>query len=123
MVGMSGPRPRWSLVAGAIVATVALGLALLGTRASGGTPTLALRSIGTFDSPIYVASAPGAGGFLYVVEQGGTISVVDHGTVRAQPFLDIQQRVLAGGEQGLLSMAFDPRYRTNHLLYAAYTRD
>jgi hypothetical protein len=104
------------------VAALAVGLALLGTRASGGTATLGLHSIGTFDSPIYVTHAPGAGGCLYVVEQGGTIRVLDHGTVRPRPFLNIRGRVLAGGEQGLLSMAFDPGFRSNHLLYVAYTR-
>src|SRR3954453_1077961 len=120
-MGGRGRRSRWALVAGAIVAAVAVGLTLVGSRASGGTPTLGLRSVGTFDSPIYVTHAPGAGRFLYVVEQGGSIRVVDHGTVRPGPFLDIHNRVLSGGEQGLLSMAFDPRYRSNHLFYAAYT--
>lgn len=100
-----------------------LGVTLLGGIASGRTPTLSLRSVGTFSSPIYVTYAPGAGGFLYVVEQGGTISVVDHGHVSAQPFLDIHRRVLSGGEQGLLSMAFDPKYQRNHRFYVAYTRD
>ena len=119
---MSGHPRRWSLVAGALVAVLAGALALLGDRASGGSPTLSLRSKGTFSSPIYVTHAPGAGGFLYVVEQGGTIRVIDHGTVKRQPFLNIQNRVLSGGEQGLLSMAFDPRYRSNHLFYAAYTK-
>jgi len=119
---VSGHPRRWSLVAGALVAVLAGALALLGDRASGGSPTLSLRSKGTFSSPIYVTYAPGAGGFLYVVEQGGTIRVIDHGTVKRQPFLNIQNRVLSGGEQGLLSMAFDPRYRSNHLFYAAYTK-
>ena len=105
---MSGHPRRWSLVAGALVTVLAGAFALLGDRASGGSPTLSLRSKGTFSSPIYVTHAHGAGGFLYVVEQGGTIRVIDHGTVKRQPFLNIQNRVLSGGEQGLLSMAFDP---------------
>jgi glucose/arabinose dehydrogenase len=36
-------------------------------------------------------------------------------------FLDIHGRVSTAGERGLLSLAFDPRYRRNHLLYAYYT--
>jgi hypothetical protein len=95
--------------------------ALLGAHASGGSPTLALRSIGAFDQPIYVTSAPGASGFLYVAEQGGRIRVVDHGTVRQRAFLNVSGRVACCGEQGLLSIAFDPRYATNHLFYVAYT--
>src|SRR4051794_9161728 len=121
MGGMSSSRSRWSLLAGAIVAAAAVGLALGGSRASGGTPTLDLRSVGTFQSPIYVTHAPGTGGFLYVVEQGGTVRVIDHGTLRAQPFLNIGSRISSGGERGLLSIAFDPHYPSNHLLYADYT--
>ena len=120
---MRGHGGRWLLLAGVIVAALAFDLAILGGPASGGAPTLGLRSVGTFSSPVYVAHAPGAGGFLYVVEQGGAIRVIDHGAVRAKPFLNIDQRVLSGGEQGLLSMAFDPRYQSNHLFYVAYTRD
>src|SRR4051794_40215401 len=123
MLGASGQRRRWSLLAAIAVVATALCVGLLAVHAGGRAPTLTLRSVGTFDAPIYVAHAPGAPGFLYVVEQGGTVEVVDHGTVRAQPFLDIRQRVLSGGEQGLLSIAFDPSYGSNHLLYAAYTRD
>jgi glucose/sorbosone dehydrogenase len=122
MAGVSGHPWRWSLCAFAAVAAAAVGLALLGATPSGGSPTLALRSIGKFDSPVYVTHAPGAGGFLYVVEQRGTIRVVDQGAVRSQPFLDIRSRVRSGAEEGLLSMAFDPRYSSNHLFYAAYTR-
>src|SRR3954451_3189708 len=121
MGGMSSSRSRWSLLAGAIVAAAAVGLALVGSRASGGTPTLDLRSVGTFQSPIYVTHAPATGGFVYVVEQGGTVRVIDHGTVRSQPFLNIGSRISSGGERGLLSIAFDPHYPSNHLLYADYT--
>ena len=49
--------------------------------------------------------------FLYVVEQGGTVRVVDHGNVLGQPFLDISGRVSSGGERGLLSIAFDAPLR------------
>jgi glucose/arabinose dehydrogenase len=81
------------------------------------------RRIGTFASPTYVTHAPGAPSFLYVVEQRGTVAVLDHGDVQGQPFLDIRGRVSWGGEQGLLSVAFDPDYAANHLLYAYYTND
>ena len=47
-----------------------------------------------------------------VVEQGGTIRVVRGGKLLAQPFLDIRSRVVSGGEQGLLSMAFARDYAT-----------
>jgi glucose/arabinose dehydrogenase len=74
-----------------------------------------------FASPTYVAAAPGEPNNLYVVEQPGTILVLAGGRLRATPFLDIRGRVKSGGEQGLLSVAFDPGYRRNHFFYVNYT--
>ena len=58
---------------------------------------------------------------LYVVEQRGTVRVIDRGKLRSGFFLDVRSRITAGGEQGLLGLAFDPRYATNRLIYVDYT--
>jgi glucose/arabinose dehydrogenase len=47
--------------------------------------------------------------------------VLVHGKLRAQPLLDIRSLVKSGGEQGLLSVAFHPRYARNHRFYVDYT--
>jgi glucose/arabinose dehydrogenase len=73
------------------------------------------------DSPVYVTAAPGEPNNLYIVEQPGVILVATKGKLRARPFLDIHGKVRSGGEQGLLSMAFHPNYRTNHRFYVDYT--
>ena len=73
------------------------------------------------DSPLYAATAPGEPNNLYIVEQPGRILVATNGKVRAKPFLDIRSLVRSGGEQGLLSVAFHPKYRTNHKFYVDYT--
>jgi glucose/arabinose dehydrogenase len=73
------------------------------------------------DSPVYVTAAPGQPGNLYVVERTGRILVAASGKLRARPFLDIRRLVVAGGEQGLLSVAFHPRYTKNHRFYVDYT--
>jgi glucose/arabinose dehydrogenase len=73
-----------------------------------------------FDSPVYVTSAPGDPGTLYVVEQPGIIRIVRDGAI-AGTFLDIRSLVVSGGEQGLLSMAFSPHYASNHFFYVSYT--
>ena len=80
-----------------------------------------LVQVGRFEAPVYATAPPGVKGVLYVVEQAGRIVVWQNGKVRAQPFLDIRSKVLSGGEQGLLSMAFDPGYATNHRFYVDYT--
>jgi glucose/arabinose dehydrogenase len=57
---------------------------------------------------------------LYAVEQVGRIRYYVNGRL-AGTFLDIRSRVASGGEQGLLSLAFHPKYRTNHRFYVNYT--
>ncbi len=58
---------------------------------------------------------------LYVVEQRGTIRVIEKGRVRRGLFLDVRDLVRAGGEQGLLGLAFDPSYGKNRFIYVNYT--
>jgi glucose/arabinose dehydrogenase len=72
-------------------------------------------------APTHVASTPSEPTRLYVVEQGGTIRVLEGGEFLERPFLDISRRVRAGGEQGLLSVAFHPEYEENRLFYVNYT--
>src|SRR5262249_8305840 len=43
------------------------------------------------------------------------------GKLRPQPFLDIRNQVVSGGEQGLLSVAFHPNFAKNHKFYVDYT--
>ena len=74
------------------------------------------------DSPLYVAFAPGEPAErLYVVERVGRIRVLEGGRLLSEPFLDIVDKVVSGGEQGLLSAAFHPQYAENGLFYVNYT--
>jgi glucose/arabinose dehydrogenase len=82
---------------------------------------LALKRIGNFESPTYVASAPGFPELLFVVEQEGVIEVLRKGRRAGRPFLDIRGLVGTGGERGLLSIAFPPDYRQSGRFYAYYT--
>jgi glucose/arabinose dehydrogenase len=82
---------------------------------------LRLTSIGRFDSPLYVTAPPGDRTAVFVVEQGGRIWVVRNGRRVGRPFLDISSQVTAGGEQGLLSMAFAPDYARSRRFYVYYT--
>ena len=89
--------------------------------ASKAPPAVALQSVGRFDQPVYVASPPGDTSRLFVVEKTGRIRIVKNGSTLATPFLDISGLVSNGSEQGLLSMAFDPRFATNRRFYVNYT--
>ena len=83
--------------------------------------------IGSFDNPTYVADAPGFPRLLFVVERGGRIEVMRDEAPLPQPFLDISSIVLAagepgaGGEQGLLSVAFPSDYADSGRFYVYFT--
>src|SRR5204862_2256591 len=80
-----------------------------------------VRVASGLSSPVYVTGLRSEPGRLYVVEQDGRIVVLDRGKRLAEPFLDIRSLVRSGGEQGLLSVAFDPGYATNRRFYVDYT--
>lgn len=85
--------------------------------------TVELQEVtGGLDTPTKVVSAYDGSGRLFVVEKGGTISIVQNGDVLADPFLDITDRVGSGGaEQGLLGLAFHPDFPRTNLLFFNYT--
>jgi glucose/arabinose dehydrogenase len=80
-----------------------------------------LKRVGTFSSPVYVTAPPSDRRRLFVVEQRGRIRVVVNGRKLARPFLDIRRSVLAGGERGLLSMAFPRDYVKSRRFYVYFT--
>jgi glucose/arabinose dehydrogenase len=80
-----------------------------------------LRRIGSFEQPLYVAQPPGGDEDLYVVEKEGRVVVVDDGSTRPEPFLDLGGEVSTGGEQGLLSIAFAPDYERSGRFYVDFT--
>jgi glucose/arabinose dehydrogenase len=82
---------------------------------------LRLVAIGRFQSPTALAAAPGDRRRVFIVEQGGRIRVVRGGRVLSRPFLDISRLVTAGGEQGLLGMAFAPDYAQSRRFYVHYS--
>ena len=90
---------------------------------------LATQEVAELDEPIALAARPSTHD-LYIAERGGRVRLVKvtepapggRGPTRYQlqntPVLDITDEVLAGGEQGLLGLAFSTDGRT---LYVDYT--
>ena len=97
-----------------------------------GSPPAALPQIslsplaGGFVLPVHVTHAGDGSGRIFVVEQAGRIRILDNGVVLPVPFLDLASlaspRLVSGGEQGLLSVAFPPGFTTKHYFYVNYTR-
>jgi glucose/arabinose dehydrogenase len=107
-----------------LLALLAAIAALLAPASSARPERSALRLVRVasgLSSPVYVTGLRSEPGRLYVVEQEGRIVVLDRSRRLAEPFLDIRSLVRSGGEQGLLSVAFDPGYATNRRFYVDYT--
>jgi glucose/arabinose dehydrogenase len=81
-----------------------------------------LTKVGDFERPVLVTSPPGDARDVFVVEQPGTIRVVQDGVTLAQPFLDIRDEVYFTSEPGLLSLAFAPDWATSRLAYVFYNQ-
>lgn len=60
-----------------------------------------------------------ADGRFFVTEQGGTVRVVNNGTVLTTPLLSLN--VDSSGERGLLGITLDPNFSSNGFLYVYYT--
>jgi glucose/arabinose dehydrogenase len=75
------------------------------------------------DSPVLLAGAGDGSGDRYVVEQLGLVRrLAADGSVEAEPFLDIRERVLHHHERGLLGLAFHPAYAENGRFYVLYSQ-
>jgi glucose/arabinose dehydrogenase len=76
-----------------------------------------LEEVGSgFDQPLGLEPAPGSGE-LYVVEQPGRVLKLETKEV----LIDIRDRVLSGGEQGLLGLDFHPDYPRDNRVFLHYT--
>jgi hypothetical protein len=98
------------------LAAAVAGLLASLAAASSASAAVSLAQVGTFKSPVYVTAPPGDTTNVYVVEQDGLVKALDGST-----FLDLTALTNAGGERGLLSIAFAPDYATSHKVYAYYT--
>jgi glucose/arabinose dehydrogenase len=82
----------------------------------------AIRVASGLSSPVFVTAPPGDFNRLFIVQQNGVIRILNlnTGVLNTTPFLTISG-LQAGGEQGLLGLAFDPAYATNGKFYVKCT--
>ena len=85
-------------------------------------PAVKLKQVASgLSLPVGLTAPPGDVHRLFVVEKTGKIVVILNGKVLATPFLNLSSRVSKGTEQGLLGLAFDPKYASNGRFYIFYT--
>ena len=86
---------------------------------SGGGLAVALIADG-LTAPLHV-TAPMGDARIFIVEQPGTVRIIENGRLLDRPFLDISTRLRFGGERGLLSLAFHPNYARNGYFFVNYS--
>ena len=88
-----------------------------------GTPSLRAELVATSLVEPVDLQTPGDKSRLFVVERRGRIRLLRNGTLLPTPFLDITDRVESEvtREQGLLGLAFHPRFAENGLFFVNYT--
>jgi len=103
-------RYALSLVALAVAA------AAIGATVPAGFTDTAVVSSG-LSAPTAMAIAPD--GRIFVCQQGGSLRVIKNGALLSTPFISLT--VDSNGERGLLGVAFDPDFLSNHFIYLYYT--
>ena len=87
-----------------------------------GGPAYRMRMLGIrLAAPTHVAAPQSPGGRIYIVQRAGRIRILSRGRLQRAAFLDISRQVSVGGEQGMFSVAFHPRFSSNGLFYVCYT--
>jgi glucose/arabinose dehydrogenase len=81
--------------------------------------TLAAVEVATAASPVFLTAPPGDAR-QFIVERAGRVRIMQNNVLLVRPYLDISARVFTGGEGGMLSLAFDPRYASNGYVYVYY---
>lgn len=75
-----------------------------------------------FTAPLGFENAGDGSNRIFIVEQAGRIKIIKDGNTLTTPFLDITDRVLSGGERGLLGLAFHPDFENNGYFFVNYTK-
>jgi glucose/arabinose dehydrogenase len=77
------------------------------------------------DTPVGLVPYPGRAGVEVVWEQTGVARVLEGGSLRPEPFLDLRGRLVAlepsYDERGLLGLAFHPQFATNGRVFVYYS--
>lgn len=74
------------------------------------------------NKPVGIANAGDGTGRMFVIEQPGTVRIMQNGELKPDPFLDIRAKVGSqGSEQGLLGLAFHPQFTENGYFFISYT--
>ncbi len=86
-------------------------------------PELQFKQIAQgLESPLDIKNAGDGSNRLFIVQQTGQIRIYKNGALLPTPFIDLASVVTSsGGEQGLLGLAFPPKYKQHRFFFVYYT--
>ena len=120
---MKSLRTRTILIGVAAVLTCATGASAAAAPSPSAEPAVPAgftdTVVAAVPSPTALARTPD--GRVLVTDQSGKVRVIKNGVLLATPALDITDKVCSDGERGLLGIAVDPQFATNHFVYVYYT--
>ena len=94
---------------------------MVGLAAPAGAQLRATLVATGFDSPTGFVQHPADPAVQLVLEQAGRIRLLRQGAVDRADFLDLRDQVGAGGERGLLGLAFSPDYAASGRIFVSFT--
>ena len=78
--------------------------------------------VSSLSSPLAFVQDPSNASIQYVVQKGGTIRVIQNGSLLPTPFVSLSNTVIStDGERGLLGLAFPPNYGSTGRFYVFFT--
>ncbi len=83
---------------------------------------IGIEQVATGLSQPVAAVAPDDDDRLFIAERTGSIKILESGSVKATPFLNVQD-VLVSGDGGLIGLAFHPNYAANGRFFVHITAD
>jgi uncharacterized repeat protein (TIGR03806 family) len=122
--GGGGPEAPFGLTTRVPVTTLTFPLSA--PRPGAARVVDAFPSLPSFQSPVFVTHAPSGEDRLFVLERRGRVRGLRNVPSASawSTFLDLASVVTdAGGEEGLLGLAFHPSYGTNGSFYVSYVEE
>ncbi|MBS1727538.1 MAG: PQQ-dependent sugar dehydrogenase [Armatimonadetes bacterium] len=110
-------RVRWVFAALFFAVLLACG----GSSTSAPVPAIHGQLVASgFNQPMLYLVNPASPTLAYVIERPGHVRLLTNDVLQTADVLDISGTVVTDGECGLLGMAFDPNFSSNHYVYLHY---
>lgn len=74
-----------------------------------------------FRSPTFMCCDPGNAERWFILQKEGRLRFMESGVIREQDFIDLSEQVSTSSEQGLLGMAFHPKFPEKPQVFLNYT--